>query len=88
MLADPLPEDILSVCEHQRFDEHYFFLGDNRDCSSDSRFLSNVGYVHKNNLVGKANIIFFSNDTKKGSVLKFWNWSNSLRFNRFFKSLK
>ena len=69
-------------------EKHYFFLGDNRDCSSDSRFLSNVGYVHKNNLVGKANIIFFSNDTKKGSVLKFWNWSNSLRFNRFFKSLK
>ena len=69
-------------------DDHFFFLGDNRDCSSDSRFLGNVGYVHKNNLVGKARIIFFSNDTMKGSVLKFWNWSNSLRLDRFLKIIE
>ena len=69
-------------------DKHYFFLGDNRDCSRDSRFLSSVGYVHEDNLVGKAQIIFFSNDTNKGSFFKFWNWSNSIRFDRFFKKLK
>tara|TARA_B100001029_G_C15058617_1_gene456485 strand:- start:986 stop:1714 length:729 start_codon:yes stop_codon:yes gene_type:complete len=69
-------------------EKHYFFLGDNRDCSRDSRFLSSVGYVHENNLVGKAQMIFFSNDTKKGSVLKFWNWSESVRIKRFFKKLK
>ena len=40
------------------------------------------------NPVGKARIIFFSNDTLKGSVLKFWNWSNSLRLDRFFKIIK
>ena len=68
--------------------KHYFFLGDNRDCSRDSRFLASVGYVHEENLVGKAKIIFFSNDTIKGSVLKFWNWHNSIRLNRFFKVLK
>ena len=68
--------------------DHFFFLGDNRDCSSDSRFLSNVGYVHQNNLVGKARIVFFSNDTKIGSVLKFWNWNKSLRTKRFFKIIK
>ncbi len=66
---------------------HYFFLGDNRDCSKDSRFLNSVGYVDKLNLVGKAKIVFFSNDTTKGSILKFWNLKNSIRLERFFKKL-
>ena len=66
---------------------HFFFLGDNRDCSKDSRFLSDVGYVKKINLVGKAELIFFSNDTIEGSFLKFWNWRNSLRLERTFKKL-
>ena len=64
---------------------HFFFLGDNRDCSKDSRFLSEVGYVHKNNLVGKAQILFFSSDYRVGSILKFWKWKEILRTKRFFK---
>ena len=68
-------------------EDHYFFLGDNRDCSKDSRFLSEVGYVHKDNLVGKAQILFFSSNPRKGSVFNFWNWSKILRFDRFFKRI-
>ena len=69
-------------------EDHYFFLGDNRDCSKDSRFLGSVGYVHKNNLVGKAKIIFFSSDRSVGSIFKIWNWKNIIRFDRFFKIIK
>ena len=66
---------------------HLFLLGDNRDCSRDSRYLESVGYVNINNLVGKANIIFFSNDTKKSSLIKFWNIGESFRLERLFKRL-
>ena len=68
--------------------DHYFFMGDNRDCSKDSRFLSSVGYVNFNNLVGKAQLIFFSNNKKEGSFFKFWKWNKSIRMNRLFKEIK
>jgi len=66
-------------------EKHYFFLGDNRDCSKDSRFLTSVGYVHENNLVGKAQFIFFSSDYRVGHFIEFWKWHKSFRFSRFFK---
>ena len=68
-------------------ENYFFFLGDNRDCSKDSRFLSEVGYVNKINLVGKAQILFFSSDPRIGSIFNFLKWNISLRLDRFFKSL-
>tara|TARA_B110000438_G_scaffold269786_1_gene286431 strand:- start:214 stop:951 length:738 start_codon:yes stop_codon:yes gene_type:complete len=67
--------------------KHYFFLGDNRDCSKDSRYLTSVGYVHENNLVGKAQFIFFSSDFRIASIFSFWKWDKTIRLNRFFKKI-
>jgi signal peptidase I len=67
--------------------DHYFFLGDNRDCSKDSRFLSSVGYVHKDNLVGKAQFIFFSSDKTIGRLFELWKLHKSIRFERFFQKI-
>ena len=68
--------------------DHYFFLGDNRDCSKDSRYLSSVGYVSKLNLVGKAQILFFSSDIRIGSIFNIFKWSEIIRLDRFFKFIK
>lgn len=61
---------------------HYFFMGDNRDNSLDSRF--DVGFVPEENLIGKASIIFFSlgNDT---SFREIWKWPTNMRWDRLFK---
>jgi signal peptidase I len=67
--------------------DHFFLLGDNRDCSKDSRYLDSVGYVKELNLVGEAKLIFFSNDTNVSSLLKFWNLGDSFRLERLFNKL-
>ena len=64
--------------------DHFFVLGDNRDNSQDSRF---IGTIPRDNLVGRAEIVFLSFDTKIGSFIKFWTWYPALRKNRFFYSL-
>jgi signal peptidase I len=62
---------------------NYFMMGDNRDNSTDSRFLSQVGYVPFENIVGKAQIIFFS--VYEGErAWEFWRWPVSVRWNRLF----
>ena len=45
-------------------------------------------YVNFNNLVGKARIVFFSNDKNEGYFLQFWKWPKSIRYDRIFAKIK
>lgn len=64
---------------------HYFFMGDNRDNSADSRLAQQaggVGFVPYENLIGRADRIMFSSAGR--SMLFFWTW----RSDRFFKGIE
>ncbi len=66
---------------------HYFVMGDNRDNSQDSRVMRRVGFVPEENLVGRAEFIFFS--LKNGSPFwQVWKWPSHLRFDRMLKAIK
>jgi signal peptidase I len=67
--------------------DHYFMMGDNRDNSTDSRVLSQVGYVPYENLIGRAQIIFFS--VKEGDAAwQFWKWPWTVRWDRLFSFVR
>ena len=60
-----------------------FMMGDNRDNSTDSRVESAVGYVPLENLVGRAQIIFFS-VAEGEQAWQFWRWPWTVRWSRLF----
>ena len=64
-------------------ENNFFLMGDNRDNSIDSRVLNYVGFVPFENIVGKAEIIFFSIDRNVYGLKKFWKWK--IRFDRIGK---
>ncbi len=61
---------------------HYFAMGDNRDNSSDSRVF---GFIPAQNLVGRAEFRFISVD---GTLWKFWQWADTIRFERIFTGIE
>ncbi len=67
-------------------ENHYFMMGDNRDNSRDSRVLDLVGYVPYDNLVGRAEVIFFSTNGS-ANIIQFWKWPWTVRYERILKRI-
>ena len=65
---------------------HFFVMGDNRDNSQDSRFTNIVGYIPIENLIGKAQFIFFSLENSR--FLELWKWPKAIRTKRLFMQIK
>lgn len=93
-LPDGLQHQIIELSDNERIvdntevfevpEDAFFVMGDNRDRSDDSRI--SVGFVPKENLVGKAKFIFFSHDDKS-SIIKPWTWFKAIRWKRIFRGI-
>lgn len=78
-MADNAPLD--NTPEFKVPEKHFFFMGDNRDNSADSR-TSAVSYVPRDNVLGNVWFIWYSHNYYS-NMLAVWNWGNKMRWDRF-----
>ncbi|MBT5432195.1 MAG: signal peptidase I [Alphaproteobacteria bacterium] len=95
-LPNGVQHKVLNLTDTNRLDNtieyvvpegHYFMVGDNRDSSNDSRVLNVVGYVPEENLIGRAEFLFFSVDGC-GGMFEPWTWPSSIRWDRLFQPIE
>ena len=65
---------------------HYFVMGDNRDNSQDSRVIDHVGPVPVENIIGRADFLFFSTNGYAG-LFEVWKWPWTVRYDRLFMDI-
>jgi signal peptidase I len=94
--AAPRQHEILEATDDGPYDNtteflvpanHVFAMGDNRDNSLDSRAMNAVGFVPVENLVGRAEMIFFSVDGSS-AWWEVWSWPFAIRWNRLFSAVR
>jgi signal peptidase I len=83
-MSDDQPLD--NTQEYKVPEGYVFAMGDNRDNSLDSRVLNAVGFVPLENLVGRAEFIFFSLDAT-APWWEVWEWPFEIRWSRLFTSI-
>lgn len=99
---ETLPNGVSYIVEESRGDKadkddtesyfvpegYYFMMGDNRDESQDSRWLEDVGYVPLDDIVGKAERLFFSVDGQKAHFWEVWKWPFAIRYGRILDQVE
>ncbi len=78
--------DMNNTIEYHVPEGYVFAMGDNRDNSLDSRVQSDVGFVPLENLVGRAEVIWFSVDST-APFWEFWEWPMEIRWSRLFTAI-
>tara|TARA_Y100001934_G_scaffold71355_5_gene88717 strand:- start:7009 stop:7995 length:987 start_codon:yes stop_codon:yes gene_type:complete len=94
-LPNGVSHEVLDHSDSNRYDNtepetvppgHYFMMGDNRDSSNDSR-TPGVSFVPLENLIGRADILFFSTNGC-GGLFYPWTWPSSIRWDRLFQPVE